>query len=134
LPTRRLFAYEAQEGKAGLLTMDIDNTSLEHFAVCARSAQYRLVESREGTANMAAKIYGSAKHIYLEHRLRGGTIPEAEQLMVNFMAENAIDDPQNWRTATHEQIPTSLLGLRRQPIEMLLRGFPFDHGSRSGVQ
>jgi hypothetical protein len=98
LPTRRLFVYEPAEG---ILTMEIDNTSLEHFATCARSAQYRLVESREGTSNMAAKHYGSAKHLYLECRLKGGTIPEAEQIMVNFLTENSVEDPQNWRTATH---------------------------------
>jgi len=97
LPTRRLFTYCPVER---ILLMDIDNTSLEHFAVCARSAEYRLVHSREGTAGTAALAYGSAKHLYLEHRLRGGSVAEAEQLMVAALPATP-DDPANWRTATH---------------------------------
>jgi hypothetical protein len=98
LPTRRLFTYEAEEH---VLSLNIDNTSLSHFEVCPRSAEYRLVHSREGTANTAAKVYGSAKHLYLEKRLKGGSIPEAEQIMVDYLTVHQVDDPQNWRTATH---------------------------------
>ena len=98
LPTRRLFTYCPEQR---ILLMDIDNTSLEHFAVCARSAEYRLVHSREGAFGTAALAYGSAKHLYLEHILRGGTVAEAEEIMVKHLSEHQDPDPNNWRTSTH---------------------------------
>ena len=97
-PTRRLFTYDPGEHVLGL---DIDNTSLEHFATCARSAQYRLVESREPSGTRMPLEYGSAKHLYLEHRLRGHAVPEAEQILVNYLGQFQSDDPKEWRTVTH---------------------------------
>lgn len=97
-PVRRLFTYNPSEH---LLEMDIDNTSLEHFTTCARSAEYRLVASREGTWNMAAKHYGSAKHHYLECRLRGGTVEEAEKALTDFLLPRQSDNDKEWRTVSH---------------------------------
>lgn len=97
-PVRRLFTYNPS---LHTLEMDIDNTSLEHFTTCARSAEYRLVASREGTGNMAAKNYGSAKHHYLETRLRGGSVEDAEQVMTNFLLPLQSENDKEWRTVTH---------------------------------
>jgi hypothetical protein len=120
LPTRRLFTYDPQER---VLLMEIDNTSLSHFCTCARAAEYRLVHSREGTQNMAAKVYGSAKHLYLESRLKGASVTRAEDLMVHYLAMNPVDDPNNWRTATHAI--DSMRGYENwyhaQPIEPAIR-------------
>jgi hypothetical protein len=46
--------------------MRIDNTSLEHFCVCARAAQYYLVERREIRADKVALRFGGAWHIVME--------------------------------------------------------------------
>lgn len=97
-PRRHLFTTTDDPG---VIEMEIDNTSLEHFTTCARSAQYRLVASREGTRNTDARNYGLAKHKYLECRLRGGTVEEAEAQLVAFFDENPVDSITSWRTLTH---------------------------------
>lgn len=98
LPTRRLFKATANPS---LVEMEIDNTSLEHFTTCARAAEYRLVHSREGRSNMAAKNFGLGKHHYLEARLRGATTREAEEIMIAFFnAQGSLEDGE-WRNGTY---------------------------------
>jgi PD-(D/E)XK nuclease superfamily len=46
--------------------MRIDNSSLEHFTTCARSAEYYIVERRQPVAERVALRTGGAVHILME--------------------------------------------------------------------
>lgn len=46
--------------------MRIDNSSLEHFTSCSRSAEYYLVDGREPVRDRIAPRFGGAWHIVLE--------------------------------------------------------------------
>ena len=46
--------------------MRIDNSSLEHFTTCARSAEYYLVEARQPVQERVALRFGGAVHIVME--------------------------------------------------------------------
>jgi hypothetical protein len=48
----------------------IDNSSLERFNTCARSAEYYLLARREGAQSGVALQYGKAFHLCVEHRYK----------------------------------------------------------------
>jgi len=54
-----------QYDKPGEFNLQIDNSSLEVFNACAKSAEYKLVDAREAPPK-AALTYGSAVHEGLE--------------------------------------------------------------------
>lgn len=51
-------------------TLRIDNSSLEYFSTCARSAEYYLLDRREGVRGKSPLIFGGAIHAALEARYR----------------------------------------------------------------
>lgn len=66
----------------------LDNSSLEKFSTCDRSAQYHLVYSREAHAKNAALVFGGAVHEGLEALYRGESIDVQNQRIVQFFANN----------------------------------------------
>jgi len=62
-----------QYDKPGEFNLQIDNSSLEVFNACAKSAEYKLVDAREAPPK-AALTYGSAVHEGLEVYYRDKTL------------------------------------------------------------
>ena len=56
-------------------TLQIDNSSLEVFNACARSAEYKLVHARQG-GEKPALVYGGAIHDGLEHYYKNFHLPQ----------------------------------------------------------
>lgn len=114
-PKRRLLRATEDPG---VFQLDIDNTSLE-TTVCPRMGQFRMVQGRELASGQGPLIYGNAKHRYLEKRLLGSSVQEAQQAMVDFMLDNPFED--EWRNIHH-----ALEGMQRyeerwasQPINVM---------------
>jgi hypothetical protein len=88
------------EPVAGEYIMEIDNSSMEYFNACARSAEYQILRARGFNGNAATR-YGSAIHHYLELRETGTT---QEQAMAALCAMFASFPPlplEEWRTVDH---------------------------------
>lgn len=68
----------------------IDNSSLEKFTTCPRSAEFYLVHGREAAAKNAALVFGGAIHAGLETLLKGGDLAAGRQAIVNFFAAHPV--------------------------------------------
>lgn len=66
----RRYLLQAQT-TPGVFTLQIDNSSLEVFTACARSAEYKLVHARDG-GSRSPLTYGGAIHNGLEVWYRAG--------------------------------------------------------------
>lgn len=72
----------------GHFLMVIDNSSLEVFTTCPKSADYKLVRKREAHARNAALTFGGALHEGLEALLLEQSPDEQNQRMLKFFTEN----------------------------------------------
>lgn len=86
--------------EAGEFLLVLDNTSLEHFTTCPKSAHYRLVLGREAHAKNAALVFGGAIHEGLEALLLGKPVGDQDQAVAQYFINNPppIDE---WRTLTN---------------------------------
>lgn len=80
--------------------LEIDNSSLEYFNTCARSAEYQLV-LRHGFAGSSATRYGGAIHNFLERRYKGTSFQENVSLMSLEFSSFPPMDVEEWRTLDH---------------------------------
>lgn len=100
LPRRYLLSHEEGD-PLNVFTLSIDNTSLEYFTSCSRSAFYRLFMAR-GVEGSSATFYGSGIHIYLEKRLAGASVDEACEALKKHFALNPYPLRENdFRTLEH---------------------------------
>lgn len=75
----------------------LDNSNLESFTTCNRSAEYKLVYSREAHARNAALVFGGAIHEALESLYTGADEATQNQKLVDFFAQNPAP-PDEFRT------------------------------------
>lgn len=103
LPKRQLFKLQRslENSDHWNAILEIDNSSLEQFNVCSRSAQHYLVDGRETSRERSALTYGTAIHNGLEPIMAHGTSPDVLQQS----ADRIIDTYKNesvpideWRT------------------------------------
>lgn len=80
--------------------LDIDNSSLEYFNTCARSAEFQLVYKR-GFSGSQATRYGAAIHNYRERAVKGITSAENVRQMHEEFAAMPPLDADEWRTFDH---------------------------------
>jgi hypothetical protein len=82
------------------LILEIDNSSLEYFNSCARSAEYQLVHKR-GFDGSSATMYGGAIHNFLERNVRGVSFEDNVRAMQEEFALMPPKDVDDWRTFDH---------------------------------
>jgi hypothetical protein len=80
--------------------MRIDNSSLEHFATCARSAEYYLVRNKELNRSKAALSFGGLMHELLELRYTHLGYPQADLITIasEIVAKAPAVEEDEWRT------------------------------------
>jgi len=81
--------------------MRIDNSSLEHFATCARSAEYYLVRNKELNRSRAALSFGSLMHQLLESHYTEDILPSyrvARAAQIIAETELPVEEGE-WRTS-----------------------------------
>jgi hypothetical protein len=86
----------------------IDNSSLEHFTTCARSAEYYLLHRRELSATKSALSFGSFIHKALEElyiQYPDGAVTDTSKFINEVMAmsdehfqQNPVDSEETFRT------------------------------------
>lgn len=81
----------------GHFLLVIDNSSMEKFTTCPRSAEYYLVDQREGHAKNAALTFGSAIHVGLESIEHSETDLLTAQKVLRYFTENPAP-PDEYRT------------------------------------
>ena len=103
IQARRIFRQTRDDNGnpiAGEFDFNIDNSSLEYFNGCARSAEFYMVRSRGG-GTAPALDYGGAIHAYLEHRLNGWGKDKSCQAMVEMFKTFPPMPEDEWRTVDH---------------------------------
>ena len=101
LPVRKLLTPVPEEPHSYYLT--IDNSSLEQFNVCARSAEYYMVHSRESSNPSPALVFGGALHKGLESLYKYGNKPEIEPIVNEQITQHFFKNPpppDEYRTAS----------------------------------
>lgn len=83
----------------GHFLLVLDNSAMEKFVTCPRSAEYYLVRRREAHARNAALTFGGAVHIGLECIERGEDEVPTAQKVLKFFTENPTP-PDEYRTPT----------------------------------
>lgn len=96
-PPRELFRYLDNDDALFI----IDNSSLELFTTCPRSAFYKLVMKRERVARNGALTFGGALHEGLEALLLGLPIEEQSRRIVEFFQRNPVPTSEDYRTMEH---------------------------------
>lgn len=74
----------------GEFLLVIDNSTLETFTTCPKSAHWYLVFEREARARNSALVFGGAIHQALDAMLRGKSESDQNQALLNYFLANPV--------------------------------------------